>query len=124
MTSRALLAAAALAAPLRAAAWHAPCGWTPCSSSFSLRRRPPTACIPLTGPFWEALREEADAEAAALGLSVEEVSFAGGKLAVLASGGGIGTSRGGAAREPGAPRRVAVFLKSFFLLVDRRLRQC
>ena len=38
---------------------------------------------PLAGPFWDAFVREARDEAARLGLSVEDVSFAGGKLSVL-----------------------------------------
>ena len=43
----------------------------------------------LAGPFWDMFCEEAGEEAEALGLVLERMSFAGGKLNVLASGGGV-----------------------------------
>ena len=42
----------------------------------------------LAGPFWDAFCEEVDAECAELGLNAREISFKGGKLNVLAGGGG------------------------------------
>ena len=56
---------------------------------FSLRRcQPLRMCDALNGAFWGAFTTEAKAEAEALGLG-EEITFSGGKLAVLASGAGV-----------------------------------
>ena len=50
----------------------------------------PCACAgELAGPFWDALTEEAEAEAEALGLTICELSFASGTLSVSASGGSV-----------------------------------
>ena len=46
-------------------------------------------CDALNGAFWDAFTTEAKAEAEALGLEIEEITFSGGKLAVLASGAGV-----------------------------------
>ena len=43
----------------------------------------------LAGPWWDAFNQEVQTEADALGLTVREVSFANGRLSVLASGAGV-----------------------------------
>ena len=40
-------------------------------------------CDALNGAFWDAFTTEAKAEAEVLGLEIEEITFSGGKLAVL-----------------------------------------
>ena len=44
---------------------------------------------PFAGPFWDALCNEAREEAEELGLTITKMSYASGKLSVLASGGGL-----------------------------------
>ena len=44
---------------------------------------------PFAGPFWDALCNEAREEAEELGLTITQMSYASGKLSVLASGGGL-----------------------------------
>lgn len=43
------------------------------------------------GPFWDEFGEDASAEAEVLGLTIKSMKFQNGKLAVLASGAGVGT---------------------------------
>ena len=43
----------------------------------------------LAGPWWDAFREEAELEAAEVGVVIERMAYAGGTLSIHASGGGI-----------------------------------
>lgn len=59
----------------------------------ALRSATPRACAfagsGLSGPFWDTFSEEMTAEAEALSLTIEEVSFGGGTLSIVASGAGV-----------------------------------
>lgn len=79
-----------LAATAVALAWAAPgCRYAPLRAPVVRAAVLDGAGDALDGAFWAELESAADEEAAALGLSVESITLASGKLSVLASGAGL-----------------------------------